>query len=73
MHELRQRDCPISGSMHRKNGGFIPIVQSIMTAAALVTAVLLFAQNSIQPQRAPLVLASGHIIGGLFAFLQTLD
>ena len=52
---------------------FIPVVQSIICVADLITAVLLFAQYSIQPQRAILVLASGYIFSGLFAFLQTLD
>ncbi|SIO51795.1 His Kinase A (phospho-acceptor) domain-containing protein [Bradyrhizobium erythrophlei] len=52
---------------------FIPVVQSIICVADLITAVLLFAQYSIQPQRALLALASGYIFSGLFAFLQTLD
>jgi signal transduction histidine kinase len=52
---------------------FIPVVQTIICVADLITAVLLFAQYSIQPQRALLALASGYIFSGLFAFLQTLD
>ncbi len=52
---------------------FIPVVQSVIFVADLITAVLLFAQYSIQPQRALLALASGYIFSGLFAFLQTLD
>jgi signal transduction histidine kinase len=52
---------------------FIPVVQSIICFADLITAVLLFAQYSIQPQRSLLALASGYITSGLFAFLQTLD
>ena len=52
---------------------FIPVVQSIICVADLITAVLLFAQYSIQPHRALLALASGYIFSGLFAFLQTLD
>ena len=52
---------------------FIPVVQSIICVADLITAVLLFAQYSIQPQRSLLALASGYISSGLFAFLQTLD
>ena len=52
---------------------FIPVVQSIICVTDLITAVLLFAQYSIQPQRALLALASGYVCGGLFAFLQTLD
>jgi signal transduction histidine kinase len=52
---------------------FIPVVHSIICVTDLITAVLLFAQYSIQPQRALLVLASGYISGGLFAFLLTLE
>ena len=52
---------------------FIPVVQSIICFADLITAVFLFAQYSVQPQRALLALASGYIFSGLFAFLQTLD
>ena len=52
---------------------FIPVTQSIVLFADLITAVFLFAQFSIQPQRALLVLASGFIFSGLFGFLQTLD
>ena len=53
--------------------GFLPVTQSIVLFADLITAVFLFAQFSIQPQRALLALASGYIFSGLFAFLQTLD
>src|SRR6476620_10107260 len=52
---------------------FIPVVQTIIFFADLITAVFLFAQYSVQPQRALLALASGYIFSGLFAFLQTLD
>ena len=52
---------------------FIPVVHSIICFADLITAVFLFAQYSIQPQRALLALASGYIVSGLFAFLNTLD
>jgi signal transduction histidine kinase len=52
---------------------FIPVVHSIICVTDLITAVLLFAQYSIQPQRALLALASGYICGGLFAFLLSLE
>ena len=52
---------------------FIPVVQSVIFVADLITAILLFAQYSIQPQKALLALASGYIFSGMFAFLQTLD
>ena len=54
-------------------GAFIPVVQTIIFFADLITAIFLFAQYSIQPQLALLALASGYIFSGLFAFLQTLD
>src|ERR1700726_5093763 len=51
---------------------FIPVLQTVVSVADLVTATLLFAQFSIQPQRALLALASGYIFSSSFAFLQTL-
>src|SRR5262245_44733939 len=51
---------------------FIPVVQTVICVADVITAVLLFAQYTIQPQRALLALASGYAASGLFAFLQTL-
>ena len=51
---------------------FIPVLQTVVSVVDLVTAILLFAQFSIQPHRALLALASGYIFSGSFAFLQTL-
>src|SRR5215213_10709102 len=51
---------------------FIPVIQTVVCVAELVTAILLFAQYSIQPQPGLLALAGGYIFSGLFAFLQTL-
>src|SRR6478609_5586687 len=51
---------------------FIPVLQTALSIADLITAALLFAQYSIQPQRALLALASGYMFSGSFAFLQTL-
>jgi signal transduction histidine kinase len=51
---------------------FIPVLQTVLCFAELVTAVLLFSQYTIQPQLALLALASGYMFTGLFAFLQTL-
>src|SRR5260370_3304138 len=51
---------------------FIPVLQTVVSVGDFVTATLLFAQFSIQPQRALLALASGYIFSGSFAFLQTL-
>jgi signal transduction histidine kinase len=51
---------------------FVPISQTVMCVADLLTTVFLFAQYSVQPQGATLALASGYMFSGLFAFLQTL-
>jgi signal transduction histidine kinase len=51
---------------------FIPVVQTVICLTDLVTAILLFAQYSVQPRAAILALASGYIASGSFAFLQTL-
>lgn len=51
---------------------FIPVLQTSLAVADFITATLLFAQYSIQPQRALLALASGYMFSGSFAFLQTL-
>lgn len=52
--------------------GFVPVLQTALGLAELITAALLFAQFSIQPQWALLALASGYVFSGSFAFLQTL-
>lgn len=52
---------------------FLPVVQTVLSAADLLTATLLFAQYSVQPHRALLAVASGYIFAGSFAFLQTLS
>jgi signal transduction histidine kinase len=51
---------------------FVPVIQTVMCIADFLTAVFLFAQYSVRPQRAVLVLAGGYVFSGLFAFLQTL-
>jgi two-component sensor histidine kinase/PAS domain-containing protein len=51
---------------------FVPVVQTVMSIADLLTAAFLFAQYTVYPQRAVLVLASGFVFSGLFAFVQTL-
>ena len=51
---------------------FIPVLQTSVCLADIMTAALLFSQYSIQPQRALLALATGYMFSGSFAFLQTL-
>jgi signal transduction histidine kinase len=64
--------APFANIQFPQVDAFIPVVQTVVSVADLVTATLLFAQFSIQPQRALLALASGYIFSGSFAFLQTL-
>jgi two-component sensor histidine kinase len=51
---------------------FIPIVETAICVANLLTAAFLFAQYSVYPQRALLALAGGFVFNGLFAFLHVL-
>ncbi len=51
---------------------FVPVVQALMCAANLLTAIFLLVQYSLYPQRALLALASGFVFSGLFALLHTL-
>jgi len=51
---------------------FVPVTQTIMCIADLLTAAFLFTQYSVQPRRAMLALAGGFVFSGLFAFLHSL-
>jgi two-component sensor histidine kinase len=51
---------------------FVPIVETAICLASLLTAVFLFAQYSIYPQGALLALAGGFVFNGLFAFVHIL-
>src|SRR6516164_8422440 len=51
---------------------FVHVLQTVLSVAALITAVLLFAQYLILPQRALLAVASAYLCSTSFAFLQTL-
>src|SRR4051812_32279249 len=63
---------PFAGVQGPRIDAFIPVLQTVLCVADLITAILLLAQYSVQPQRALLVLASGYVCSGMFAFLQTL-
>jgi signal transduction histidine kinase len=52
---------------------FVPVLQTVLSAADLLTAILLFAQYSVQPHRALPAVASGYLFSASFAFLQTLS
>ncbi|HVI79906.1 MAG TPA: MASE4 domain-containing protein [Candidatus Acidoferrum sp.] len=64
--------APFASIQWGRIDAFIPVLQTALSIADLITAILLFSQYSIQPQRALLALASGYIFSGSFAFLQTL-
>src|ERR1700732_1511283 len=64
--------APFASTQVGRNDAFIPVLQTVVSVVDLITATLLFAQFSIQPQRALLALASGYLFSGSFAFLQTL-
>jgi signal transduction histidine kinase len=51
---------------------FIPVLQTVMCAVDLITAAMLFGQYSIRPKTSLLAVASGYVLSGSFAFLQTL-
>lgn len=51
---------------------FIPVIQAVMCAANLLTAVFLLVQYSLYPQHALLVLAGGFVFSGLFSLMHTL-
>jgi signal transduction histidine kinase len=64
--------APFAGVPLARVDAFVPVLQTVMCVADVITALLLFAQYTIQPQRALLALAGGYVAGGLFGFLQTL-
>src|SRR5579863_1252047 len=51
---------------------FVPVIQALMCAAGLLTAVFLLLQYSLYPQPALLALACGFLFSGLFALMYTL-
>jgi PAS domain S-box-containing protein len=63
---------PFANVPLRRVDAFTPVIQTVICIVDLLTATFLFAQYWVQPQRALLVLASGFLSSGLFAFLQTL-
>ena len=65
--------APFASIQVARVDAFIPVLQTVLCVVEFITAILLFAQFSIQPQPALLALASGYIFSGSFAFLQTLS
>src|SRR5947208_16043319 len=64
--------APFAGISVARVDAFIPVLQTVLSAVDLITAILLFSQFSIQPQRSLLAVASAYIFSGSFALLQTL-
>src|SRR3954470_20985134 len=65
--------APFASIQVNRIDSFVPVLQTVLSAADLLTAILLFAQYSVQPHRALLVVASGYLLSASFAFLQTLS
>jgi signal transduction histidine kinase len=64
--------APFADTQLGRVDAFVPVLQTVLTVADLITAVLLFAQYLILPQRALLAVASAYLCSASFAFLQTL-
>lgn len=64
--------APFAGMQLPRIDVFVPVLQTVLAVADLITAVLLFSQYTILPQRALLAVASAYLCSASFAFLQTL-
>ena len=51
---------------------FIPVLQTVLSAADFLTATILLAQYALQPRDSLLAVGSAYLFSGSFAFLQTL-
>lgn len=65
--------APVAQIQVGRIDAFVPVLQTVMAAADLLTATLLSAQYRIQPDRALLAVIAGYIFSGAMAFLQTLS
>lgn len=64
--------APFAATPLQRIDVFVPVLQTVLAVADLATAVLLFAQYLILPQRALLAVAASYLCSASFAFLQTL-
>src|SRR2546430_10480352 len=64
--------APFASIQVARVDAFIPVLQTVVSVTDLITAVLLFAQISIQPQLGILPLARRFIFSGPFFFFRTL-
>lgn len=65
--------APFAGIHVGRVDVFVPVLQTVLSAADLLTATLLLGQYSVQPQRGLLAVAAAYLFSGSFAFLQTLS
>jgi signal transduction histidine kinase len=64
--------APLSNLPAARVDAFVPVLQAVLCLVNLITAALLFSQYLVRPLQATLVIAAGYVLGGLFAFAQTL-
>jgi len=64
--------APFAGTQLIRIDAFIPVVQTVLAVADLVTAILLLSQYAIRLQKALLAVAAAYLCSSSFAFLQTL-
>jgi len=63
---------PFASTPMPQSNGFIPVIQTIIIFADLITALLLFTQFSLVRSRAVLVLASGYLFSAMIVLAHTL-
>lgn len=64
--------APFADTQLPRVDAFVPVLQTVLSIADLITAVLLFTQYLILPRPAILAVASAYLCSAAFAFLQTL-
>jgi len=65
--------APFANTQLGRVDAFVPVLQTVLATADLITAVLLLAQYVILPQRALLAVAASYLCSASFAVLQTLS
>jgi signal transduction histidine kinase len=65
--------APFANTQLGRVDTFVPVLQTVLATADVITAVLLLAQYVILPQRALLAVAAAYLCSASFAFLQTLS
>ncbi len=64
--------APFAATPLPRIDNFVPVLQTVLAVADLITAILLLAQFRVLPQRALLAVASAYLCSASYAFLQTL-